>query len=246
MKKAIWNTLNTAVGWFGYELRARSREAPTATMYAALRRLQQRRLAVGTVIDVGAASGRWARKAAEAFPSSQFLMVEPLEERRGALQKLRTEDPRMDFVIAAAGDKRGSATLTVSPDLDGSGIYGGMAKGLEERVVAVTTIDDEVCQRSLPGPYLLKLDTHGFELPIIAGADHTLRNAAAVIVEVYNFQLSPGCLRFHEMCAHFERLGLRCADLVDPMLRPLDGVLWQFDLIFLPANSACFAEARYQ
>ena len=118
--------------------------------------------------------------------------------------------------------------------------------GAEERQVPLTTIDAEVQRRNLPGPFFLKFDTHGFELPIMLGAAETLKRASAVVIEVYNFKLSPGCLRFHEMCTHLETLGLRCADLVDPMLRPVDGVLWQFDLVFLPATSPCFAETNYR
>ncbi len=97
-----------------------------------------------------------------------------------------------------------------------------------------------------PAPYFLKFDTHRFELPILAGAKEALKQTSAITLEVYNFQISPHCLRFHEMCAHLETLGFRCAGLADPMLRELDSLLWQFDLLFLPANSDCFAKESFQ
>jgi hypothetical protein len=66
-----------------------------------------------------------------------------------------------------------------------------------------------------------------------------------LIIEAYNFQLTPGCLRFHELCAWLEARGFRCCDLADPMRRPGDGVLWQMDLAFAPATSPLFAANRY-
>ncbi len=216
------------------------------TMLGALDRARARGIRAETVIDLGAAAGRWTRKMLKSFPDSKYFLVEPLEERRLALDQLRQEFPSVEFVIAAAGEQVSSATLTVSSDLDGSGIYEGMAEGVEERTVQVTSIDEEVKRRKLPAPYFLKLDTHGFELPILAGAKETLKQTSAIMVEVYNFQISPRCLRFHEMCAHLEALGFRCADLADPMLRELDSLLWQFDLLFLPSDSACFARDSFQ
>ncbi len=46
-------------------------------------------------------------------------------------------------------------------------------KPAEKKHPAIT-IDDAVAHHGLVGPYLLKLDTHGFEVPIIEGA---IRNA---------------------------------------------------------------------
>jgi hypothetical protein len=134
--------------------------------------------------------------------------------------------------------------LNVASDLDGSGIY-GTGGGSSQRQIPVTTIDAEVERLKLPAPYFLKLDTHGFELPILEGARETLRQASVLLIEVYNFQLTDGSVRFHELCAHLEKCGFRCADLADPMVRPLDGLLWQMDLVFLPSTSPCFSERGF-
>jgi FkbM family methyltransferase len=244
LKTILWKSINALLGPLGFELRAKHIDPQPITMQGALARVRQRGIEVGTVIDLGAAAGRWARKAMACFPDARFLLIEPLEERRSSLETLRGKNPRLDFVIAAAGDREGTATLNVSPDLDGSGIYGGPG-GARNREVPLTTVDAEVRKRGLPGPYFLKFDTHGFELPILAGAVETLKQTSVLVIEVYNFQISPTALRFHEMCAHLETLGLRCADIADPMLRPGDALLWQLDLIFLPATSPHFGRQKF-
>ena len=70
-----------------------------------------------------------------------------------------------------------------------------------------TTIDHEIGASSLPGPYMIKLDTHGYEVPILLGAKETLRKANLVVIETYNFRLREGVLLFHEMVAYMRDLG---------------------------------------
>jgi len=41
------------------------------------------------------------------------------------------------------------------------------------------------------GPYLIKLDTHGVEIPILNGSAQTLKDTNVLVVEVYNFDFGP-------------------------------------------------------
>jgi FkbM family methyltransferase len=244
MGSFLWQSVNTFFGAFGYELRPRCRSGPPPmTMEGALARLRAREVPIRGVIDGGAAEGKWSRRAMRHFPDASYLLLEPLEERREVLSAFCAAHPNAAFSCAAIGEKEGEVAFNVSSDLDGSGIYG--AKG-DVREVPLVTLDSEVERRKLPPPYLLKLDTHGFEVPILAGARRTLAQTNALIVEVYNFKSSPDCLRFHELCAHLDALGFRCADLADPMLRPGDQLLWQFDLLFLRNDAPFFAHTQYQ
>ncbi|HEX8294917.1 MAG TPA: FkbM family methyltransferase [Chthoniobacteraceae bacterium] len=244
VRSFIWRAIDTLLAPTGYELRSRQAPANVFTMQGALERAVERGAKVQTVVDIGAASGRWTRKALPLFPAAQFFLLEPLEERREELEALRREHPRVGFQIAAAGANIGEAALTVTPDLDGSGIYDS-ASPLARRV-PLTTLDVAMREKNLSGPFLLKFDTHGFELPILTGASETLRETALIVMEVYNFQLTAQSLRFHEMCAHLETLGFRCADMADVSLRPKDRLLWQADFVFLRKSSPLFAYPAYR
>lgn len=198
--------------------------------------------AVGTWIDVGASDGSWSRLAHRHFPAARFVLVEPLAERQAALAALG-QSHGFTHVAAAAGRAPGTIDFAVDPALDGSGVAGPAATAV--RTVPVETLDRIVARHQLPGPYGLKLDTHGHELPILEGATAVLAQASLLILEAYNFTLLPGSLRFHELCAWLETRGFRCCDLADPMRRPGDGVLWQMDLAFAPATSPFFSRATY-
>jgi hypothetical protein len=113
-------------------------------------------------------------------------------------------------------------------------------------VVPMETVDGLVRKHGLSGPFLLKLDTHGFEVAIFEGAVETLANCTMLIVEAYNFTLCPGCLRFHELCAYLEEHGFRCVDVFDTMVRPRDQAFWQMDMVFIPASEPVFQVAEFR
>lgn len=211
-------------------------------MNGLLARAAAREPALATIIDVGASDGIWSLRAHRHFPRAQFLLFEPLAERQSALAQLKASHG-FDFVPAAAGNHAGKVAFTIDPALDGSGVAAPGDAGT--RTVAVETIDAAVAARNLPGPYCLKLDTHGYEIPVLSGATQALKQTHLLIIEAYNFELTLGSLRFHELCAWLEARGFRCCDLADPMRRPDDGALWQMDLAFAPAASPLFSSNRY-
>lgn len=233
------HTANSLLAPLGLHLVRRDR---AFEMDGVLARAAARGVAPATWIDVGASDGIWARRAHTHFPAAKFLLFEPLAERQTALATLERQ---LGFihVPAAAGAAPGTVEFAIDAALDGSGVA---APGTSAtRTVPVETVDRMIAARGLPGPYGLKLDTHGYEVPVLEGSVHALTQAQLLIIEAYNFALTPGCLRFYELCAWLEARGFRCCDLADPMRRPRDGVLWQMDLAFAPKASPLFATNTY-
>lgn len=199
---------------------------------------------VNSVIDVGASNGCWSRRVVKRFPQASFLMVEARREHEEGLQKTVRVCPNFDYVIAAAGNRVGFIYF------DATNLFGGLASDtpFEQNCiqVPVTTIDTLVREKGLKPPFMIKLDTHGFEAPILEGARETLARSSLVILETYNFTIADHSLRFYEMCAHMEQYGLRCLDICEPMHRPGDGAFWQIDLVFAPASDTVFASNSYE
>ena len=203
----------------------------------------ERGLEVGTIIDVGASDGRWSLVARKYFPQAFCLLIEAQNGHKYALEKAKFRFSRLDYVIAAAGNQQGTVFF------DAEDLFRGLASvtpvGNHCVTVPMVTVDEEVSRRNLPPPYLLKLDTHGFELPILEGAKNTLASATLVVIETYNFRLTSDSLKFYEMCAFMESKGFSCVDIIQPMHRPGDHAFWQMDLVFIPSDNAVFSSNSY-
>ncbi|KPP95480.1 FkbM family methyltransferase [Erythrobacter sp. HL-111] len=199
---------------------------------------------IAGILDLGAAQGNWSRMALDLFPGARVIGVDPLEERRPALDRLRAENPRFDYVLAVAGEEDGgSARLSVTEDLDGSSVDG--CEGAM-RTVPVRSLDAIVAEKRLRAPYFLKFDTHGFEAPILRGASMTLADTRFLVMEAYNFRHTPETLLFHEMIALMAERGFRVTHLVDVLNRPADGTLWQVDLMFAREDDPVFASNAFR
>lgn len=241
MKTQILKLTNSLLASFGVEI------TPTFerfSMKSAIQRTHKHGICFNSVIDLGASNGQWSLKAMETFPDVSYLAVEALYEREDSLKKNRKEYANFDYIICAAGNKNNiTAELNIAEDLDGSTINGS---GGSSREVPMRSIDSIVSEKKLKGPYFLKFDTHGFELPIIEGATSTLSETSVIVMEVYNFDITDHAKRFPEMCLYLEGLGFRCYDMADPMLRIHDNTLWQMDLFFCRKNSIIFQHTQYK
>lgn len=231
--------LNRLLNRFGLQI---SRYSNTSVQ-AAFERLAQRPVPVRTVIDIGASDGRWSEKIIRYYPDSFYLLVDANAVHQPSLQQFKQRYPRSDYVIAAAGDKDGSTHFYASDPLGGVSAAQAVAGTIE---VPMITVDTLVRQNGLQPPFLIKLDTHGFEVPILEGAQETLPQASMIVMETYNFQFMPNIVKFYQMCAYMEERGFRPVDIIDPVHRPLDGALWQCDLMFIRADRDEFKSNLYQ
>ena len=224
--------------------RRRFAKLNSTTLEGALARCRARGHGIETLIDIGASNGVWSEVCLHYFPDIFYFLIEAQQPHEAKLRRFKQRHPRSDYLIAAAGDFSGEIHF------DASTLFGGAASheaGSGRQItVPMTTVDDQVRQRQLKGPFLLKLDTHGFEVPIFEGAAETLRQTALIIVETYNFRLNQAALRFPEMCAYLEKKGFRCIDMSDPGYRPKDGAFWQMDLYFAPDTHPAFALNIYE
>ncbi len=205
----------------------------------ALWRCVRRGLSIGTVIDVGASNGMWSAVCERHLPESRYLLVEAQGVHRPALEKYCAARKNAEFMLAAAGDRHGEIWF------DDGDPFGGLASETQlpsmKRKVPVTTLDHEVSTRTLPGPYLIKLDVHGFEVPILEGAVRTLSESGLVIIECYMFQIADRSLLFNQMVAWMRERGFGVVDASEPLWRARDLCLWQMDLFFAPLTRPEFA-----
>lgn len=193
-----------------------------------------------TVIDVGAADG--TPQLYTAFPEACHVAVEPLVEFTETLHRL-LPGPRPLVVTAACGSTHGGETmLQVRPDapLMTSAFPrttltdpGG---DVEERTVAVTTVDEVVQRHGLQGPFVLKVDVEGGELAVLEGASTTLRHTLGVVAELSVAQRFEGSYRYSEVIARLASHGFELSHVPYVYRRGNQTVL--MDTVFRPVTSS--------
>lgn len=203
----------------------------TREMKSAMRRLSTAGIVPDTIIDVGAGRGDWSLSARKYWRDCDLILIEPLPIFWDALKVI----PRSQVIHSAAGNVNGTTRYFQAPDDWGSGIY-----DYHNCTVPIVALDSIPTGCNL----LIKLDTHGHELPILQGARATLEKTICVFVEVYNFTLSRTSLLMHELMSMFSLFGFRLFDLIDIMRRD-DGCIWQADAVFLRDSHAIFERKTY-
>lgn len=251
-KQIVKRGINKALARGGYQLtRIGPVQSPPQAgpgrlarrMADGLKAVVHRQHPLRTIVDIGASTGIWSTMAMRFLANCRYLLVEAQSVHEPALVEFCRQNPNAQYVLAAAGDRVGALYFDATDPFSGQASY--VPYQLNNIEVKATTINHEVQTRKLPGPYLLKLDTHGFEVPILAGARQTLAETEVIIMECYNFKIAPECLLFHEMCAHLAPAGFRCVDAVDVANRPRDKTLWQMDLIFIRDNRPEFTTGAF-
>lgn len=244
LKSILKSALRRMLAKRGHVLMGNDDPRYRSSMQGVIHSLAERGQSFGTVIDVGAAIGSWSLLCMEHFPQSNYLLVEAQPIHRQALEEFALAHPRAQYVLAAASDTAGQIFFDASDPFSGQASHSAYQENNLQ--LPATTIDAEIQTRGLPAPYLLKLDTHGFEVPILHGARETLKRTDAIIMECYNFKIAPESLLFHEMCENMMSLGFRCVGMADPLHRAFDHTFWQVDLVFVPSSRPEFSCDGYE
>ena len=213
-----------------------------SSMDSGLNRLKELKLDPSLIIDVGAAKGSWTQRASHIWPNKKYILIEPLSEQTVQISANLNSNPDVKIYNAVAGENSGTVNLNITDDLDGSGIYGKSSGNTREvKVVRLDDLDQIESEK-----ILLKLDTHGYEIPIFEGGKKTLEKTVAIIVEVYGFYVSPTAKLFHEISDYLDGKNFRLFDIVDIMRRPKDHAFWQADAVYLRNTHPVFRDNNYK
>jgi FkbM family methyltransferase len=168
----------------GFEVKWARNVKPGIDMNSGLASLRRVGIIPATVLDVGASDGQWSQRALQVFPNASYVLFEPQPVHAAALERFRSEHQTMARVVnKAVGRLSGSTYFEADRPLGGA-----LAHAAGDNVIEVpmTSLDDMVAEFQLVPPYLIKLDTHGYEYSILEGASKTLRETNALIIEAYN------------------------------------------------------------
>jgi FkbM family methyltransferase len=209
----------------------------------ALRRLQGHSIEIASLIDIGASNGFWSKAFARYFPGRHHLLIDANAFHLEDLKKVCRENPKWQFDLTAVGGTTGELYFDGSDPLGGHLSETPLTK--DYRPCPVTTIDHLLEKYSLPGPLMIKLDTHGVELPILDGAANALKQTSVIVIEAYNMVFGGPAVPFWDLCCYMSKIGFRPLDVFDLLYREVDNAFWQFDLLFVRSDLPLFQDYRF-
>jgi FkbM family methyltransferase len=197
-----------------------------------------------TIFDVGANEGQSARAFHALFPAARIFSVEPAQRTFEKLSAGVRDLPAITPIRAALGDSEGtvrfhltgaSVNSSILPYHKPTGI--DAVRGEEE--VPLRTLANVAAEQKVTHIDLLKIDTQGFDLQVLRGAEPLLaaHRVRCVLTEVLCVQMYEGQAWFHDLSTHLAARGLQFCGLYE-INRESDPFIHWADALFVdPAFS---------
>ncbi len=187
------------------------------------------------IVDVGVAYGTPILY--NRFPGAELLLIEPVPMFHDHIEKNILTRRDGELIRSAAGAAPGAAEITLekgdplrSSLLQRSALT-KMSQDKEYVEINVDTLDNMLSGRTIPPNALLKIDTEGYELEVLKGAQTRLGEFAYVITEASVLERFEESYRMPDLINHMIAQGFA----LDAMLAaPVDkrGLIRVADLLF--------------
>ena len=205
-----------------------------------------RQYQIDTVIDVGANGGQYGQFLRRIGYQGRIVSYEPLSSAFASLQVAAAGDPSWETHNLGIGKAEGSATLNVSDNSESSSLLRMLPSHLqsfpESRYIATETITLTTLEKALAdiptsARIFVKIDTQGYELPVIEGAGDSLKRVSGVQLEMSIVSLYEGETLMADMVNHMDRRGFRLMGLEPAPGDARTGQLLQVDGLFFRPTS---------
>ena len=210
---------------------------------------------IRNVLDIGANEGQFAREIRRILPDAHISSFEPIRETYEKLAKEFKDVHQVDVYQYAIGERNGNVLINRNDFSPTSSIlpisrqqkrefvsrFPQIVNQTVPEMSAIRTLDDVVEELKVSAPYLIKIDTEGYEAHVINGGRKTISGAAIAILETSFYRLYNGQSLFSDIHDMMAELGFYYAGSLASGYSPVDGLPLQQDSIFLPPG---YREAR--
>lgn len=218
---SLKNALRSGVNRLGFDV-IRLQRSPKRTL------LGLSQLNIGTIIDVGANQGQFARMISDFFPRAELYCFEPLEDPFGTLSAwAQTQNGRVHCFQLALGDQEGEAEMHLHEQHTPSSSLLAATdtrhrlypQTQAERVarIQVSTLDRAFKDilDSMHREILLKLDVQSFEDRVLRGGTRVLSKCCVVVLEASLDPLYEEQADFLRLAQFLHEAGFRYAGNLD-------------------------------
>jgi FkbM family methyltransferase len=201
---------------------------------------------IDLVLDVGANTGQFGQSLRHRGYAGRIISFEPVKEAFRELESAARGDDLWTTANLALGPSSGVMAINVSKNSQFSSFndlretatsFDPNAEFKASESVVVKTLDEAAPPRDLGSNVLLKIDTQGYERPVLEGAKVTLKRVSGVLLELPIINIYKDNWRFHEAVAYMNESGFVLAQVhpVNIHNRARDSAT-EFDCLFRPID----------
>ncbi len=187
------------------------------------------------IVDVGVAYGTPVLYAM--FKDAELLLIEPLPVFHAHIEQKILTKRNARLIKCAAGAAKGAAEITVekADPLRSSMLErSALTKMPQEKSIVtidVDRLDNILSDVEIPAGSILKIDTEGFEMEVLKGADNVLNKFTYVIAEASVMKRFEDSYKFPELINEMRERGFKMKNM---LAAPVDknGLIRVCDLLF--------------
>jgi FkbM family methyltransferase len=244
LRKALWplrRPVRNALQRLGYDVvSANSASAVDARMHWIAK------LGIDLIIDVGANKGQFVGWMRERGYAGRIISFEPQAEAFNACSSRWGDDPIWEGVHCALGETFGEIEMQLAANSVSSSILPMLQSHVtalpESHIVSsekvtLSRLDDEV-EKRLNGEtrLFLKIDTQGFEMPVLRGAGALMDRVGLIEVELSLVPLYAGQALLAEVWSNIEAMGFTPIWVEQGFSDAREARLLQVDALFVRAD----------
>jgi FkbM family methyltransferase len=201
---------------------------------------------INTVLDIGANEGQFASMIRKLMPKATICSFEPIPDCFAKLLQNFSMDKAFKAFNVAVGDKEEIIEMNINDFSPSSSLLQiddlhvenfKHTSNIKKQQVQVKTLDGLRTQLDLVKPYLVKIDTQGYEDKVILGGKDVLSGAAVIFVELSYRPLYKEQTLFDDIYNDLVRLGFQYHGNFEELLSPINGSVLQSDGIFIKHKS---------
>ena len=185
-------------------------------------------------IDVGAYHGDWAKMVLNIFPSTEILMIEGQAQKEQKLIDAVSAFPsHLEYEISLLGATDNTEVEFTEMET-GSSVYEESSPYQRiKKTCKLKRLDTLLeSQTKFKNAQFLKLDTQGYELQVLKGAEGLLDSVEVILLEASLIPINQSAPLISEVVNYLSAREFKLFDFCS-QIRRNDGVLWQTDLMFI-------------
>lgn len=240
MKKLINNFLNL----FGYKIS--NLDFIYDSNLNLINTIKQKK--INTVIDVGANEGQFATKIINNGFKGNIISFEPLSSAHTKLLNIVKgfkNHNKVNWIAekrVAIGNKNKKTIINISGNSESSSILKILPKHTSLKPTSITVGKEDVMMKKMDnyldlvskhnGPYLLKIDTQGYEMEVLKGSKNVLNIVSYLLVEVSLVELYQGQKLLKDILDFLSKKNFKIWSVDRVMGNKKTGQTYQLDIFF--------------